>query len=353
MTPSSRLLRFLLAPIVVIIVLLLWLASAPRTAAQTPTGGQGVIEGQAVMASAGSSASLSNLPASLFTFIAGQRQVPPAVSQTDAQGRVRFEQLNTSSNYTYTLFIKFGDTIYQSEVISFTAGRSVAQAVVKVYDVTSDDRALRLDQHHLIVDLDNQAQALSILELYLMTNSGDRAIVGAPDSAANNKRVSFRAPLPPDALIESIEGRTPNEDIFQSGNELLDTVPIAPGQSSLVFSYKLPYQRATFAFAIGTPVTTTALNLLVAPDISVRSPRLTFQENVQAGNRQFQRYSARDLSPGTSIAVELSNLPAPLIPLDVLQWLPLAAASLALAVALFIASRRKNADVAPRRQTPA
>ena len=118
------------------------------------------------------------------------------------------------------------------------------------------------------------------------------------DTAANGKRVSFRAPLPPDAIIDSIEERTPNTDIFQSGNQLLDTVPIAPGESSLAFAYRVPFQRATVALAVSSPYTTTALSVLVAPGIGVRSPRLTSQGNVTAGTRQFQHFSVRDLSAG-------------------------------------------------------
>src|SRR5207237_4311216 len=102
-------------------------------AARAQTAGQGFIEGQAVVATAGSTAALNDLPASLFTFIDGQRQVPPAVAQTDAQGRVRFGDLNTSAHYTYTMFVKFQDVIYGSSTPAFSAGSSTARAELKVY----------------------------------------------------------------------------------------------------------------------------------------------------------------------------------------------------------------------------
>ncbi len=342
----------LVLPTLTSLALLLSLALSARAFAQTPAP-QGVIEGQAVIASANSNAPLDALPASLFTFIDGARQVPPATALTDARGHVRFVNLNTTSHFTYTLFIKFQDTIYGSGAISFASGRNVAEATVKVFDVTSDQRALRVDQHHLIIDVDETAHALDVLEFYQLTNTGDRAIVGATEPSASNKRVSFRAPIPPDAQVQTIEERTPNTNIFQANNELLDTVPIAPGPAELVFEYRVPYQRATIALALTSPYSVTMLNVLVAPNVRVRSPRLTFQQNVDANGRSFQHYSARDLPPNTSIAIELNNLPAPLIPLDVLQWLPLAAVSVALAVALFVAYRRTPDHAAPRRQTPA
>ncbi len=338
-----RLLAFSLA-------LILWIAAAQSVLAQGPSG---IIEGRAVLTSAGSSAPLSDLPVSLFTFIDGVRQLPPAVAQTDAQGRVRITQLSTSANYTYTMFIKFQDTIYKSDVISFAPGSNTAQATVRVYDTTSDDRVLRIDQRHLIVDLGNESLALSVVDVYFISNNGDRTVVGAPDGAANGRRVSFRVPLPADAIIESIEGRQPNVDVFQSSNQLLDTVPIPPGSSSLIIEYRIPYQRSTYALGLSVPYTTTALNLLVAPKIAVRGARLVAQGNVQAGNRQFQHFTVRDLALGSTLAIELSGLPAPLIPMDIAQWLPLATVSLALIAALIIAARRKNGDVTPRRQTPA
>lgn len=344
--------RFIVIPLALAAVTLTFgYLSGARAWAQTPAG-QGVIEGQAVLASAGSTAPLSDLPTSLFTFIDGQRQVPPATAQTDAAGRVRFTNLAVDSHYTYTLFIKFQEAIYGSGVISFSAGSSVAQANVKVYDSTTDAHALRVDQHHIIIDVDGESHTLDVLEFYQLTNAGDRTIVGMPSQQAGNKPVSFHAPLPPDAVVQSIENRTPNTDIYQTAGELLDTVPIVPGHADLIFEYRLPYQRSTDALALSSPYTTTMLNVLVAPGIAVRGPQLVFVDNVPAGNRQFQHYSARDVPANTSVAIELSGLPAPLIPLDVLQWLPLAGISVALFVTLFILYRRNLSDAAPRRQTP-
>jgi len=319
-------------------------------AAQT-TVGQGVIEGQAVLATAGATAALNELPVSLFTFIDGQRQVPPAVAQTDAQGRARFANLNTSTHYTYSMFVKFQDVIYTSGVIAFGAGTSTTHAELKVYESTADGRALRADQHHVVIDLDESAHTLDVLEFYEMTNATDRTIVGTQSQQASGKRVSFHAPLPPDAVVKSMEDRTPNSDVFQVNGELLDTVPILPGQADLVFEYRVSYQRSTYALSLSSPYTVTALNVLIAPAISLRSPRLVFVDSVQATSGQFQHYGARDLPANTTIAVELNGLPAPLIPLDLLQWLPLAVVSVALSIALLMAHQRTPSDAAPRGQT--
>ena len=108
-----------------------WLGGAQGAEAQAPAG-TGVIVGQAVLASPGSSAPLNNLPASLFTFINGVRQIPPAAGQTDAQGRVRFEQLPTGPGYTFTMFIKFQETIYRSDSIAFPPGAVIVTTTVSV-----------------------------------------------------------------------------------------------------------------------------------------------------------------------------------------------------------------------------
>lgn len=340
----------LIIPVATIAAYVAGLFAGSYAAAQTATG-SGVIEGQAVLATAESSASLNELPASLFTFIDGQRQLPPAVALTDPQGRVRFGELNSSAHYTYTLFIKFQDTIYSSGVIAFSAGGSTARAKVNVYESTADTRALRIDQHHVVIDVDESAHALDILEFYELSNGGDRTISGASNPLAGGKHVSFHAPLPPDAVVQSIEKRTPNSDIFQSNGQLLDTVPIAPGQADLVFEYRVPYQRSTYALSLNTQYPVTALNVLLAPGIRLRSTRLVFVDNVTATTRQFQHYSARDLPANTNLAIELDGLPAPFIPLDMLQWLPLAGVSVALLLALLMAYRRNPNDAAARGQT--
>ncbi len=318
----------------------LWL-SVQSAIAQQPAG-QGVIEGRVVMLSRGSTASLGNLPASLFTYINGARQVPPAVGQTDAQGRVRFENLQTGSNYTYTLIIRFQDSFYRAESVAFAPNSASAQAMINVYDSTADTRALRIEQRHVIIERDTQEPVLNIAEIYLLRNEGDRTIVGAPDSNANNKRVAFRAVLPPGALVDSVEGRQGNEDVFQANNQLLDTLPIPPGEASFIFTYRLPYQRSTVALGFTAPYSVPALSMLVAPNITVRSPRLVAQGSRQMGSRTMQFFAARDLAADSTLAVELGNLPAPLIPLDIAQWAPLVAVTLTLIGVLFWSSHRRR-----------
>src|SRR5438105_8219608 len=146
---------------------MLWMGAA-TTSAQAPAG-PGVIVGQAVPASPSATASLNALPASLFTFINGVRQVPPAASQTDAQGRVRFEGLATGVGYTYTMYIKFQGVIYQSAPIAFAPGATQATASVSVREASADASGLSLPQHHLIVDLDPEGRALSVIEFYVIT----------------------------------------------------------------------------------------------------------------------------------------------------------------------------------------
>ena len=325
------------------------LGGAQGAAAQAPSG-PGVVVGQAVLATPGASAALTNLPASLFTFINGIRQVPPAASQTDAQGRVRFEQLNTGSGYTYTLYIKFQESIYRSDSIAFPSGATIVTATVSVREGSSDASGLSISQHHLIIDLDTEGRALSVIEFYVITNTSVLTIAGTPDIAAGGKPVSFRAPLPPGAVVDSVEGHQLGDDVFQASNTLLSATPITPGESSLIFSYRLPMEHATQVIAIASPLTTTALNVLVAPGITLRSPRLLAEGTVSAGNRAFQLYSARDLTAGSSIAVELSGLPAPLIAIDILQWLPLAGVSLALGVTLLFVLRGRKEHAPPPRQ---
>ena len=312
------------------IVFLLWLCLVHIASAQQPAG-PGVIEARAMLATNGSTASLGNLPLSLFAFVNGVRQVPPAVSQTDAQGLARFEGLRTGNNISYTLFIKFQDFLYDSAPIVFAAGSAKAEVAVRVHD-----SPLRITQRHTIIEVSKEGQSLLIGESYIFQNSSDRPLAGGPDAAAQNKRVAFRVTLPPNAFDINLDDREPSEQVFFAASQLLDTVPIQPGQSSFTFSYRLPYERATFAIALNTPFTTTALSLFVAPNVAVRGARLT----AQGVERGMQRFSARDLSAGTTLAIELSNLPASLLPLDVIQWTPLVVVSLTLVGALYWLRRR-------------
>jgi hypothetical protein len=312
------------------------LAMVAPVAAQ---GGDGVVEARAVVTGTNPEVPGANLPASLFTYVDGQRQPTPLAGMTDGQGRVRFEGLNTASNYTYTVIVRYQEAFYRAEGVTFAPGTRLVSPIITLPAPAIAAGGIRIEQHHIVIDVDPDAKTIGIAVFLQIANSTEAPFTGTPDAGANNKSVTLRIPLPPDADDIGVEGRTPNVDVFFSGGALLDAAPVPPGGGGLIFSYRVPFQRSTYAFNITTPMTTTALNVLVAPGVGLRAQRLVSQGPVQDLNLKYTRYLARDLPPGTTIAVELTDLPAAFVPLDVLQWLPLAL-SVAGLLALLVYSLR-------------
>jgi len=223
--------------------------------------------------------------------------------------------------------------------LKFAAGSTTLAATVVVPPVSTDGSKVRIDQRHVVIEFDPNTRLLHIAEFFRTSSGSAAAYVGDAASDANGKRVSMRVSLPPGAMLEGVDARTVDQDIFLSGSTLLDGVPIPPSGGSLIVSYQLPYNRSTFALAVTAPYSTTALNFLLAPGIGLRGQKLVANGTVPGTS--FTQFTIRDLAPGSTTAVEITDLPAPLIPVDWLTWLPLALASLALAGLLVVAARRR------------
>ncbi len=309
-------------------------------AAAAPAG-DGVLEARVVVSGSADTASLANLSASLFAFTGGAHPANSLTGLSDAQGRFRFDSLATGSNVTYTLVIQYQGMSFDSGTLAFPPGGSLLTTTIKVPQVSTDASRVRILQHHVVVDVNSISHTLQIAEFFLTTSGSSDAYIGEPDSTANNKRVTMRVPLPPNALVDGIDQRTIDQNVFLVGNSLLDGMPIPPSGGSLIISYQVPFDRATLALAFSAPYSTTTLNLLLAPGIGVHGQRLVDQGNVP--DTKFKRYSAGDLPAGYTLAVELTDLPAPLIPLDLVQWAPLALAATALTALLIFAGRRRTA----------
>ncbi|MBI5879499.1 MAG: hypothetical protein HZB53_17760 [Chloroflexi bacterium] len=310
-------------------------------AAATVPAGNGVIDARVVLSGSADTAAVGNLAASLFAFTGGGHSPNPVSAVTDARGRVRFDGLATTGDVTYTVLVQYQGLSFDSGDLKFPAGSAAISTTISVPPVSSDKSKVRIEQHHIVIDFDSSSRMLQIAEFYLTNSGSAAAYIGEPDSAANGQRVTMRVPLPPNAVLEGIDQRTVDQNVFISGNTLLDGMPIPPSGGSLIVSYKVPYDRSTFALAIASPYSTTALNILLAPGIGLRGQRLVSQGVVP--DTKFTRYMARDLGPGSSLAVEITDLPAPFIPTDWLTWLPLAAAAVALVAILVYAARRRSA----------
>ncbi len=270
--------------------------------------GTGVLQGVVVNGTAGGPEIGAGVAINLHVFD-GSTEVQNLEAMTDAQGRFRFEGLDTDPGLEY-----WPETVYLGvptsgqEPYQFEGGEEEITATLTVHETTTDDAAIRTSSVHLIAE--SFGQVLRLSEIHVLDNTGDRAYIGSPGEDGRPRTVFV--PLPPGAVGVAFGDETESERFMEGDGGLWDTEPVPPGleTSLLFFSYHLTVSGETvslehqFAYPVDT------LNLLVAqPGLTLRSDQLAARGLESFEGRQYEFYAASNLGPDEPLVVELVPLP--------------------------------------------
>lgn len=238
----------------------------------------------------------------------GEKQTGSWSATSGADGSFAFEGLPTSGQ-SYFVTVNYKGAYYYSEVIDLSAQPKWENLELAVYDTTEDPKDISISRSHIIVDFDGSNQYLVILEALVVSNTGDRAYVGAQENA-DGKRETLRMPLPEGAMHVRlgegfIEGSVRVEDAV-----VIDTQAVPPGSRQLVMNYFLPYQRPNAA-AKWTPAYPTAKTSLVIKDVGQQVAFEGFkqEEKLNISGKTYFHLTAEDTAPGDELSVSLSGIP--------------------------------------------
>lgn len=254
----------------------------------------GVLEGQAINGTAGGQA-VGELEVVLRSF-RGREEGDAQSTTTDAQGRFRFEGLETGSDWAYLVRVDFQGVQYSPGLLAFEAGQSELSTKVLVYEATTDALDVRAERAHILVTLSDVG--LAVTELYVFANPTDRTYVGAQE--IDGRRWTARFTLPQDALDLSFDdGSLGGRFLTAPEGGFVDTEPHWPGTTSVLYSYDLVCQGGNCDLSRELLHPISNLNVLI-PDTGavVESAQLTLAGKQQAQGNSFLNYVGRDLVPG-------------------------------------------------------
>jgi len=263
----------------------------------TWAAGEGVLEGQVVNGTADGQAA-GGLEVVLRAF-QGQEESESQTTTTDAQGRFRFEHLETGSDWAYLVRVGYQDVLYSPGTLVFEPGQSELSTEILVYEATTDVRTVRAERAHIFVTLSDMG--LGVTELYVFSNTTDRTYVGAQE--IDGRRWTTRFLLPKDGFDLSFDdGTLGGRFLSTPEGGFVDTEPHWPGTTSVLFSYDLACLGGNCNLSRELLYPISNLNVLI-PDTGavVDSAQLTLAGTQEAQGGSFLNYAGLNLASGQEL----------------------------------------------------
>ncbi len=187
--------------------------------------------------------------------------------------------------------------------LGFGGPRTAAQ------DAPPDAPALRVARRIVtVLEAEPQTRTLAVLERVELVNDGAEPFVPRPGGPQGPMGV-LRFALPRNAFDLMPDPQLGAHELVQVDRGFGSFMPVPPGETTVSFSYRVPYAGTRLDLALGTVYPTAALWLLVPADLAVESPDLRLEQTVDIGRLRYQVLVAEGLAAGQRVVVVLAGLP--------------------------------------------
>lgn len=300
----------------------------------------------------------------LYTLTADGQTLDTQPARSAEDGTFTFENLSRSHSQSYAIEGNYLNVSYfSSDTAIFVPGSQEAELNLTVYETTDDPAVVANSVLHRIISFD--ADQLGVADVYVFSNSSDRAFAGTP--GADGLPATAKIGVPANAVGISFQSesiRMIEEGIY------LDSEPVPPGEQSytIFVTYFIPIDGRDLTLETPLFRDIEVVNALIADQgETVESPQLASLEPQDIQGATYYRLSGVNLPAAQPLVMEFGNLnkiqapsaaPAPmsgavanpgLIPAgpdqSFLLWLILGLGGLMLAFSLVYASRSPSSLV--------
>lgn len=227
---------------------------------------------------------------------------------TDSKGQFRFESVIRDQSLLYAVTTVYRGASYRVFLPSPPESDWVQLQVFE--HTTHADQLYQNSGLLIVVDVDPAEQTVGFFEVVQVSNLGDRTVV--PDLAQAGEMDIMRFGLPLGALELDVQSELTGGSIVQVDTGFGLTTPIPPGEHSLVYTYRAPYQRDILDLTRSFPFGGGVFYVLVPQDLAeLESPSFDEVIPVTVSDVVYQRGSVADLAHGASLNMRLKGLPQP------------------------------------------
>ena len=239
--------------------------------------------------------------------VAADRAGPLDSVRTGADGRFAFTYRPTgAANAIYFVSTEYGGIAYFSSPLRDAVVEG-ERAEVTVFDTTSAPVPVAVSGRHVAVSRAVAGGTREVLDVYELTNNGDRTRVPNARTGAG----VWSTPLPAGATGFAVRasGDVPADGMTATGGRAVLRAPLAPGLKQVAFSYRVPGSRFPLDVPIDTP--TGVLEVLVEdPRGTARGAGLVQTSAASVEGHTFHRFLAQDVPAGARVTVDVPAGPS-------------------------------------------
>jgi hypothetical protein len=297
--------RFL--PVLTATAVLLALLSTALPTAADPL--DGTVTGQVVNKTAGGG-SPAGVNVLLLAF--GRKEQAPVnqvTTQTDADGRYSFSNVDRDANLVYITVARYQNVNYPAEQpFQLSGDTTTQQSDISVFETTSTDDAIQIQRLNLLFLGADQGVA-QFMEMGTLVNTGDRTFVTAnPQDQTLARGLKFG--LPRGAINAQMQSGFNDQDVVADVAGIQVTSPVDPGSHDFALSFQLPYQGSTADLSLQIPYPTGTFTMYL-PDqggAKLGSTDLAAGQPQQLGNQSYMPFSTSNVAKSTVVPIQLTGL---------------------------------------------
>jgi hypothetical protein len=233
----------------------------------------------------------------------------------ESDGRYLFELTDVPQDWFMRTAVFYEDIEFGSNFDQVSSSIPDLELPVIIYDKTTEPDAITINQLHTITQLQSDGQ-LEVSQLYVVGNSGNAVYVGP---AGDITEGTFELVLPDNAqLIEfqrgfgSFDSFFPTQELIPTTAGWADTLPVRPGQGSLVLlaRYTIPYTEDGTTLSHPLLYDTADINLVLPEGINVSGPDTWEDTGLQTlENGVFSSFRIVELAAGSTLNATFEGRP--------------------------------------------
>lgn len=237
-----------------------------------------------------------------------QKLIDTLWGTVNEEAKVVFEGIHFGENLIALASCDHEKVTFQGHSIDLNPAQTNRTTQVRVYDVSPDHSELSIITHHIIIK--RGEDFLGVSEYMRLKNSSHMAI-RSDKLDSNGKPVVMEVFLPRGHRDFQPTSYFAAEALVFTDNGFYDTMPVAPGEYDIQFSYLLDIDSETMDFAKEFPLPTDDLVFFIALPVAKATGLGPSSEFTMADGKVSEYYPLGPRQPGEQLKFQLTGFKLP------------------------------------------